>query len=50
MDFGNAIKKLKDGKSLYRIGWNDKGICIRLMKTSDSQRKERSSLDGPSAS
>lgn len=36
MDFGNAIKKLKDGKSLYRKGWNGKGIYIRLMKASDS--------------
>lgn len=36
MDFGNAIRELKNGKSLYRKGWNGKGICIRLMKASDS--------------
>lgn len=36
MDFGNAIIALKKGKSLYRKGWNGKGICIRLMKASDS--------------
>ena len=36
MDFGNAIRELKDGKSLYRKGWNGKGICIRLMKAGDS--------------
>lgn len=36
MDFGNAIRELKDGKSLYRKGWNGKGICIRLMKANDS--------------
>lgn len=37
MDFGNAIRELKNGKSLYRKGWNGKGICIRLMNASDSQ-------------
>lgn len=37
MDFGKAIRELKDGKSLYRKGWNGKGICIRLMKAGDSQ-------------
>lgn len=31
MDFGNAIKKLMDGKSLYRKGRNGKGICNRIM-------------------
>lgn len=36
MDFGGAIRELKDGKSLYRKGWNGKGICIRLMKAGDS--------------
>lgn len=36
MDFGNAIRELKNGKSLYRKGWNGKGICIRLMNASDS--------------
>lgn len=37
MDFGNAIRELKNGKSLYRKGWNGKGICIKLMNASDSQ-------------
>ena len=37
MDFGNAIIALKKGKSLYRKGWNGKGICIRMMKASDSK-------------
>ena len=37
MDFGNAIIELKNGKSLYRKGWNGKGICIRLMKAGDSK-------------
>lgn len=37
MDFGNAIIALKKGKSLYRKGWNGKGICIRLMKAGDSK-------------
>ena len=36
MDFGNAIRELKNGKSLYRKGWNGKNICIKLMKVSDS--------------
>ena len=37
MDFGGAIRELKSGKSLYRKGWNGKGICIRMMKASDSK-------------
>ena len=37
MDFGKAIRELKNGKSLYRKGWNGKGICIRLMKAGESQ-------------
>ena len=29
-DFGTAIKKLKEGKLLARMGWNGKGIFIEL--------------------
>ena len=37
MDFGSAIKELKNGKALYRKGWNGKNIRIKLMKASESQ-------------
>ena len=30
MDFGNAIKLLKQGKKLQRQGWNGKGQYIEL--------------------
>jgi len=30
MDFGKAIKALKDGKKVMRKGWNGKGIFIEL--------------------
>jgi len=30
MDFGKAIKKLKDGKKVAREGWNGVGIFIEL--------------------
>ena len=31
MDFGMAIKALKDGKKVARKGWNGKGMWIVLM-------------------
>jgi hypothetical protein len=30
MDFGEAIKKLKEGGRVARCGWNGKGIFIEL--------------------
>lgn len=32
MDFGEAIKALKVGESVYRKGWNGKGTFIKLKK------------------
>lgn len=32
MDFGDAIKLLKDGKKLQRKGWNGKGQYIELAR------------------
>lgn len=31
MDFGEALKALKDGKKVTRSGWNGKGMFIVLM-------------------
>ena len=28
MDFGKAIKALKNGKAIYRSGWNGKGMFV----------------------
>lgn len=30
MDFGNAIRALKDGKKVSREGWNGKGMWLAL--------------------
>lgn len=30
MDFGEAIKNLKEGKRVYRDGWNGKGMWLEL--------------------
>lgn len=31
MDFGNAIRALKDGKKVAREGWNGKGMFLFLV-------------------
>ena len=31
MDFGEAIRKLKEGKKVARQGWNGKGMYITLI-------------------
>ncbi|MCP4258096.1 MAG: DUF2829 domain-containing protein [Planctomycetes bacterium] len=38
MNFGQAIESLKDGKKVYREGWNGKGIFIEL-QTPDENSK-----------
>ena len=30
MDFGEAIKNLKEGKRVYRQGWNGRGMWLEL--------------------
>lgn len=37
-DFGWAIKKLKDGKKIFRGGWNGKGMFLAL-QTPDAHSK-----------
>lgn len=32
MDFGSALVALKDGKRVYRKGWNGKGQYIELQR------------------
>jgi hypothetical protein len=32
MDFGWALRQLKEGKKVCRLGWNDKGIYIELQR------------------
>jgi Protein of unknown function (DUF2829). len=35
MNFGQALKKLKEGKKVARNGWNGKGMYIQLHKGTD---------------
>jgi len=35
MDFGEALEALREGKKVYRQGWNGKGIYILLQKPTD---------------
>ena len=37
MDFGEAIKALKEGKSVARKGWNGKGMFLYLINGSEFQ-------------
>ena len=32
MDFGDAIRALKDGKRVARVGWNGKGMHLVLVR------------------
>lgn len=42
-DFGEAIKRLKDGKRVARSGWNGKGMFIILVDgTPETQLREGS--------
>ena len=31
-DFGEALKRLKEGKRVYRLGWNGVGMWIKLQR------------------
>ena len=35
MDFGEALKALKDGKAVARKGWNGKGMFLTLQNGSE---------------
>lgn len=35
MDFGRAIRALKDGKSVFRKGWNGKNMFVYLSQPVD---------------
>ncbi len=37
-DFGQAIKHMKDGKKVARIGWNGKGIFIKLQVPDENSK------------
>lgn len=43
MDFGYAVKIMKDGKRVSRIGWNGKGMWLRL---AESPTKTEYRIDG----
>ena len=38
MDFGSAIKLLKEGKRVQRNGWNGKGIYIEMQKPDEHSK------------
>lgn len=37
-DFGTALNLLRNGKSIYRTGWNGKGMWV-LLQTPDANSK-----------
>lgn len=43
MDFGYAVKMMKEGKRVSRIGWNGKGMWLRL---AESPTKTEYRIDG----
>ncbi|MBN8293249.1 DUF2829 domain-containing protein [Rhodobacter sp. NTK016B] len=47
MDFGNALRALKDGKRVRRTGWNGKGMWIAL--TPGSEFPAQHAKDGHAA-
>lgn len=38
MDFGQALKLLKEGKKVARRGWNGKGIFIELQRPDEKSK------------
>ena len=38
LDFGYAIRKLKEGKKVARSGWNGKGIFIELQRPDENSK------------
>lgn len=38
MNFGEALKALKDGKAVARKGWNGKGIYIELQRPDEHSK------------
>lgn len=38
MDFGEAIKALKDGECVTRPGWNGKGMWLELQRPDKSSK------------
>ena len=41
MDFGQAIKELKDGKAVFRAGWNGKGMFLYYVPADNYPAKTR---------
>lgn len=38
MDFGWALRQLKEGKKVCRVGWNGKGIYIELQRPDEHSK------------
>lgn len=38
MDFGWALRQLKEGKKVCRLGWNGKGIYIELQRPDEHSK------------
>ena len=38
MDFGEAIRGLKDGKKVSRSGWNGKGMWLQLQTVDENSK------------
>ena len=37
-DFGEALKRLKKGKRVYRIGWNGVGMWLKLQRPDEHSK------------
>ena len=46
MDFGYAVKMMKEGKRVSRIGWNGKGMFLSLVKGRDTDYHVNSEVFG----
>jgi hypothetical protein len=38
MDFGNALVALKEGKPVFRTGWNGKGLWLELQRPDENSK------------
>ena len=37
-DFGTALEKLKEGKKVYRVGWNGVGMWLELQRPDEHSK------------
>lgn len=45
VDFGTALKAVKEGKRISRIGWNGKGMWLILVKENEAFSKNENVVE-----